>query len=141
MTKLEAFILGVVSWLTPLFPFFIMAGVAVSFDTYYGVKVAKKNKDFKSRRFARVIYKFFIYNIIIISGFAVDKYLIGVFIDHYSNVELTITRALVFGVLLVEMVSIDEKLRMLNGKGFRYYWKKVMGVLFTLNKTKNDLGL
>lgn len=137
---MTTFWLAVLAWLAPLYPFFIIAGMAVAVDTYFGFKLSRIEKKTSSRKFARVLWKFLLYNLIILSAYVVDVYLIGVFIDSQSHVELTLTRAITFGVLVVELVSVDEKKRQINGKGFRYYWDKVMNVLRFLNDERKKIN-
>lgn len=133
------FLLAVAGWLTPLYPFFILTGFAIAMDTYFGLKVSQKYKKVSSRKFSRVLYKLLMYNIIIISAYSVDIYLLGSFVGLFSSVELTATKAIVFGVLMVELISIDEKLLQLNGKGLRYYWQKVVSVIKKVNDERKKL--
>lgn len=136
MNKMTVFLLAVAGWLTPLYPFFVLTGLAITMDTYFGFRLSRKNKKVSSRKFARVLYKLLMYNIIIISAYSLDIYLLGSFVGLFSSVELTATKAVVFGVLMVELISIDEKLLLLNGKGLRFYWKKVLGIIKTVNNER-----
>lgn len=136
MNKMTVFLLAVAGWLTPLYPFFVLTGLAITMDTYFGFRLSRKNKKVSNRKFARVLYKLLMYNIIIISAYSLDIYLLGSFVGLFSSVELTATKAVVFGVLMVELISIDEKLLLLNGKGLRFYWKKVLGIIKTVNNER-----
>ncbi|HRO76125.1 MAG TPA: phage holin family protein [Crocinitomicaceae bacterium] len=139
MNKIAMFWLAILGWLTPLYPFFILTGFAIVMDTFFGLKVSQKYKKVSSRKFSRVLYKLLMYNIIIISAYSIDIYLLGSFIGLFSSVELTATKAVVFGVLMVELISIDEKLIQLNGKGLRFYWQRVMNIIKKVNKERKSL--
>lgn len=139
MTKTLFIILAISAFLTPLYPFFIIAGMAIVMDTYYGFKLARQEGKNRSRKFMRFLWKFFLYDVIIFSGYVIDKYLIGVFIDVHSHVELTFTRAITFGIFINELISVDEKKIAINGKGFRYYYKRIMGVVKFLNNERKDI--
>lgn len=128
-----------IGWLTPLYPFFIMTGISIVADTYFGYKLARRKKQLDSRKFSRVLYKLLIYNIIVISGYSLDIYLLGDFVGMVSPVNLTVTKAIVFGVLVSELMSIDESLIALDGKGLRHYFKNVLKLIKILNKERKDL--
>lgn len=138
-TKLIYFIMGIWAWLTPLFPFFILSGICIAIDTYFGFKLAKKRGRANSRRFSRVIYKLFLYNVIIVSAYILDLYVLGGFVGNFTTVDLATTKAIVFGVLVVELISVDEKLRALNGKGFQFYFDRVMKIIKNLNEKRKEL--
>lgn len=139
MNKTEMLLLAIAGWLTPLYPFFILTGVAIFADTILGIVNAVKKGKLSSRKCARLIYKILIYNLIVVSGYSLDVYLIGDFINIVSTVELTVTKAVVFGIILIELVSIDEKMRYINGKGFRHYWGIVKQAIVKINKEKKEL--
>lgn len=132
------FLLSMATWLSPLYPFFIMAGIAIAFDTYFGIKCARKKKNLNSRKLSRVLYKLMMYNIIVISGYTLDIYLLGAFVNTFISVELTVTKAIVFGILMTELFSIDEKLILINGKGLRHYVREVFKVIKILNNERKE---
>lgn len=137
--KIIIIALAGLSWLTPLFPFFVLVGIIIVWDTFLGVKLARKKDRFNSRTFARVLYKFLIYNVIIIIGYLLDKFVLSDFVGLFSPVSGTTTKAVVFAVVVAELISVDEKLRKSNGKGFKWYFGKIKDVIKALNDERKNI--
>lgn len=107
----------ILAYLSPLIPFFFITGFFIFADTVYGVKVARKNKNWSSRKFSRFLYKLFAFNVVLISGYALDIHLLGEFAEIFTDIDLIVTKAIVTGLFVNELSSIDEKQRQLGGKG------------------------
>lgn len=141
MSKISLFLLAISTWLMPLVPFFILTGISIAVDTWFGFRLARKTQTISSRKFSRILYKLFMYNLIIISGYALDMYVFGDFVKIFSSIELTFTKIIALCVLINELISIDEKLIFINGKGLRHYFKKILHVAKIANNERKNLGL
>ena len=130
----------VLVYITPVIPFFFITGAFIVWDTHYGVKLAKKKGIFTSRRFSRVLYKLLVYNIVVVSCFAVEKHILTDFVKHLTTIDLALTKVGVLVVLINELFSIDEKLIGLTGEGLfakmNKIYRKVSSFKTKINKLK-----
>lgn len=138
LTQIKNAFLSLLVVLTPLLPFMYLTGVVIMADTFLGAKVAKKNGNFKSRSFAAVLYKMLAYNILLIITYQIDIWLVGDVVSIWSSIELSFTKAIVAIMLINEVISIDEKLLNLNGKGLRYYFKRALNVVKAANDERKN---
>jgi len=139
MNKYELILIAVLGWFSPLIPFFLITGVIISWDTFFGVKLAQKQKSFNSRKFARFLYKFLIYNVVIATTYYLDTNLIGEFINSYIEKDMALTKIIMIGIVIVELMSIDEKMRMIDNKGFKYYYLKIKNIIKFLNQERKEI--
>ncbi len=128
----------VLAYLSPLIPFFFLTGFFIFVDTIYGVKLARKNKDWSSRKFSRFLYKIFAFNVVLISGYALDIHLLGEFARVFTDIDLIVTKAIVTGLFINELSSIDEKQRQLGGKGIYKSSGEVLSKIIGVKKNIDE---
>ena len=114
---------NLVAWLlaffSPIIPLTLLVGFFIMFDTYMGRKAAKvvalrnnlKPREVVTSRKTRVglFKKLFTYNMVLLSIYMIDLYILGDVVSNYSPFPLTITRLGVVVLCWVEYDSIDEK--------------------------------
>lgn len=101
-------LLVILAALAPIKTVIICVGVLVMADMITGVWAAyKKGESIKSAGLRRTVSKFVIYQIAIITGFIVEKYLVG---D-----SIPITKVLGGMIGLVELKSILENANVITG--------------------------
>lgn len=116
-------LLGVITFLSPLFYTIILVGCLIFFDFITGIMASRKNKEkITSQKASRTIYKIFVYNILLICGLVSDTILKA----------RIFTEVILYFLTLVEMLSISENVRHILGINFLDFLKK-----FIENKMKN----
>lgn len=105
----HALLLNILAILAPIQPVMITTGVLIFADLILGIWAAKIRKEpISSAALRRTVSKILIYNLTIISGFLVEKYLI---------VDLIPVTKLIAGVIgAVELKSILENADTINGE-------------------------
>lgn len=133
-----------VGLLAPIQGLMVLVGIFIIIDTIMGVIAAKQKKiPITSRRLSRFIGKMFIYQIIIIVAFALDTLILGGLVSLFiTSITLVITKIAALMLILNEVFSIDEKIRLMNdGKGIWFHFKRLLGVASRLKKEAGDLGI
>ena len=112
--------------LAPMKPILLVTGFLIFADLLSGVLAAKKRGEpITSHGLRRTLSKTFVYNMAIISGFLVERYLLSDFIPI-----LKITSS-VIGIS--ECISIFENLNTIDGSNI---FKKVVDLLGSKNDTR-----
>lgn len=92
--------------------------------------VAKKDNKpspITSRKFGMIIIKLILYGIGILTGFALDYFLIDVLANIPGAIEWLITKIITIVIVSIETLSIDESIRYMNNdKGIAYYINKIL---------------
>lgn len=105
----ELSLVYVIGFFSPISAFILGIGFIVIADTTMGVLVAKKNNDFASKKFYRVFPKFITYSICVITSRVVEL----LYFPQFPATQL-ISGLIVYN----ELISIDEKVKIITGKGF-----------------------
>lgn len=130
----------IVGLLAPIQFILLLVSMFIVIDTIFGVYTAKKLKrEITSRKLAAFIHKMLIYNIVIITVYALDKLLLGEFLLQMVSIHLVATKVAAIALVVTEIFSIDEKLRMLNNNnGMWSYLKRLLSLAKLVRKeTKN----
>jgi len=117
-----------VVFFTPIAPLMILVAGFIMVDTIIGVaKVVILKNQFTSHKLSRLIFKMFLYEIVICLLFPIDIYLIGHDLFGY---EFFATKVGTFVLIFVESLSIEENIKAINkGKGFQYYFLKLVNTV------------
>ena len=126
--------------LAPIQWVLLLVGMFIVLDTCFGIWAAyKTQKKLTSRRFSKFISKMFIYQLVIITVYALDKLLLGEFLLHFINIQLVLTKVTAICLIFAEVFSIDEKLKMVKGKDLWSYFKRVVGLAKRIKSETEDL--
>jgi hypothetical protein len=114
-----------VAFITPLLPLTLLVGLFIIFDTYMGRKAAAKDaitKNINPREAVTskktregLTKKFLIYNLVLLTIYLADLYILGDPLQEYSIFPFTITRIGVIVLCWIEYDSIDEKYYNIKG--------------------------
>jgi len=100
--------IGIVAFLTPLFPMALLVSTLIGTDFVFGLYRAYKTQEqINSRKMGHTISKMFLYNMAVLSVFMLEKIIIGT--------DIQFTKIAVGVIAMVELKSIDESFRILYG--------------------------
>lgn len=100
--------IGLVAFVSPLFPLAILVSTLIGTDFVFGIYRAYKTKqEINSRKMGHTISKLFLYNLAILSVFMLEKLVFGT--------DVQFTKVVVGVIAMVELKSIDESFRILYG--------------------------
>ena len=127
--------------LAPIQWVLLLVGAFIAADTIFGMYTAKKlGIKLTSRKFSAFISKMLIYQAVVILVYALDVLLLGEFFLMIVSIPMVLTKVAAIALVVVEIFSIDEKLKMLkDGKGIWYHFKRLIGIAKLLKKTAKDL--
>lgn len=127
-------ILVFLALLSPVWLAVVIVILIVLLDTFVAVlskyTVAKKDNKpspITSRKFGMIIIKLILYGFAILTGFALDWFLVDVLMNIPGSIEWLITKIITIVIVSIEVLSIDESLRYMNNdKGIAYYVDKIL---------------
>lgn len=100
--------IGIVAFLTPLFPMALLVSTLIGTDFVFGLYRAYKTQEqINSRKMGHTISKMFLYNMAVLSVFMLEKIIVGT--------DMQFTKIAVGVIAMVELKSIDESFRILYG--------------------------
>ena len=123
----KSFIIPLLAFVAPIKFILILVGVFIVFDTYMGIKKAKKlNKKISSRALSAVISKMLLYQTCVITSYMLEIYLLGDIIALiFPSVPLLLTKLVGLGLIGVELFSISENSKIIYGVNL---WGKIKQV-------------
>jgi len=113
MKYLNYLLTSIILFYTPIFGLLIAVGVAICFDTVTGIAKAIKVKGFKSIRsriLSNIISKMALYELCILSLYAIDKYVLNEFIIKWFSIDFMFTKICAIMLIFIELVSIKENI-------------------------------
>lgn len=120
--------IGLVAFVSPLFPLAILVSTLIGTDFVFGIYRAYKTKqEINSRKMGHTISKLFLYNLAVLSVFMLEKLVFGT--------DTQFTKVVVGVVAMVELKSIDESFRILYG--FSIYESLIDKIKRGTNENKN----
>lgn len=120
--------IGLVAFISPLFPLAILVSTLIGTDFVFGIYRAYKTKqEINSRKMGHTISKLFLYNLAVLSVFMLEKLVFGT--------DTQFTKVVVGVVAMVELKSIDESFRILYG--FSIYESLIDKIKRGTNENKN----
>ena len=122
-------ILVFLALLSPVWLAVVIVILIVLLDTFVAIlskhTMAKRQNQpspITSRKAGMIIIKLILYGFAILTGFALDWFLMDVLINVPGSIEWLITKIITIVIVSIETLSIDESIRyMNNGKGIAYY--------------------
>lgn len=140
-------ILVFLALLSPVWLAVIIVILVVLLDTFTAMlskhTVAKKDNKpspITSRKFGMIVIKLILYGLAILTGFALDYFLIDVLVNIPGAIEWIITKIVTIVIVSVETLSIDESIRAMNNdKGIVYYINKILNSAIKLKSKIAEL--
>ncbi len=118
--NLNSVLISTIAFLTPVKPLMLTIGLLVAVDFIFGIYRAWKTKqEITSRKMANTITKMLLYNLTVISIWAIEK--------NITGSEIPITKIAAGMICLVEFKSIDETFKLLFGFSIWTKMKKSLG--------------
>jgi hypothetical protein len=106
----------IIAFLAPIKALIIIVGVSIFLDTIMGIlRSIKQGHKFTSNRLSRVVSKMFLYQVVVILFFSIEKYILADFILSFTTVELFLTKLVTFGLISIEIISINENYEIISG--------------------------
>jgi hypothetical protein len=122
---LKTFLLTVFVILTPIQPLILIIFGIVLLDTFFGIKRSwSLNILFTSRRFFSFFKKLLVYELVLITTFLVDFYLVNELVNIIFQFDLLVTKLIGFVITINELKSIEENIRVIYGINFIEIIKK-----------------
>jgi hypothetical protein len=113
MKYFNYFLTTLILFYTPIGGLLIGVGVAIIFDTFTGIfKSIKLNgiSSIKSRTLSNIISKMALYELCILSLFAIDYYVLNEFIIFSFGINFMFTKICSIMLIFIELVSIKENI-------------------------------
>jgi hypothetical protein len=113
MKYLNYFLTSLILFYTPITGLLIGVGIAIIFDTFTGIFKSIKLKGIasvKSRILSNIISKMVLYELCIISLFAIDYYVLNEFVIRSFGIDFMFTKICAIMLIFVELVSIKENI-------------------------------
>jgi len=116
LSRLDFIFTAILGVLTPVAPIIYTLTFVIICDFLFGIYRAYKAKEeITSRKMAQTLPKLFLYNVIIIALFLVDKYVM--------NTGIGLEKVAATLMILIEMKSVDENFKIIFGYSL---WNKVI---------------
>jgi uncharacterized membrane protein HdeD (DUF308 family) len=117
--RVKLWLLGVATVFLPIKELMITIGFLVAMDMMVGIwKAIKLGQRIRSRRMSDTITKLLLYQIAIVSGFLIERYVIEQIIP--------ITKLIATVVAIIEFKSIIESIESVTGKDL---WNKIKAII------------
>lgn len=132
---------ALIIFFTPIKWILLLVGFAILTDTIVGIIKAKKlGQRITSKKLSNVLFKMLVYQGAVLTFYAIDVYILGDFIALAISVKFALTKAVALIAISIELYSIDESLRQFNDdKGFKFYFKRLVGLIKETKKDVNDI--
>lgn len=119
-TKLQTYsaqLMAIVSsFFLPIVGILILIGVSVIVDTITGIwKSYKLKTKVTSRRLSAIISKILLYEVTVMLFYLIDYYIINDIVLVFFSVELLVTKILALVLVSIEVISINENIKSVNG--------------------------
>jgi hypothetical protein len=127
----------IAAFLLPIQSLIILVGMMIFLDTATGIWKAKKaNEPITSHKLSRVISKMLLYQVSIISFFALEKFLLMDFVILFTSINLFLTKVVAIFFCGIEALSINENIKSIYGVNLFQTFKKM---LFRVKDFKDDI--
>ena len=136
LEKWLKYILGaLLVFIAPIKPLLLIVGLMIVVDTIFGIIRSKKlGIKFTSRRFFAFFKKNFVYQLLVITTYILDKNLINEFTTSVISIELLATKLMASAICYNEFKSVDENVKIAYGINITEYIKN----LFQFAKKAKD---
>lgn len=140
MKYLNYFLTSLILFYTPILGLLIGVGVAIALDTVTGVcKSIKLNgtSSIRSRILSNIISKMALYELCILSLFAIDYYVLNEFVIRSFGINFMFTKICAIMLIFVELVSIKENIEETFSVDL---WKLLKRSFNRAKEIKNDVN-
>lgn len=139
--KVEYFLIPLMAFIAPIKALIIIVGLAIMTDLFFGIwKSVKLKKRLTSNGFGRTIIKMFIYQLVLVGSFVIDRYILNELILIFLQVDLLTTKLLALYLVFSELTSINENLYEITKIDFFDRFMKFIKQAFKFKNTLKDLG-
>tara|TARA_R110002167_G_scaffold322817_1_gene528680 strand:+ start:136 stop:606 length:471 start_codon:yes stop_codon:yes gene_type:complete len=119
-TKLQTYAIQLMaivsSFFLPISGILILIGVSVILDTITGVwKSYKLKTKVTSRKLSAVISKILLYEVTVMLFYLIDYYILNDIVLTFFSVSLLTTKILALVLVSIEVISINENVKKVNG--------------------------
>jgi len=106
----------IIAFLAPIKALIIIVGVSIFLDTIMGIiRARKQGQRITSGKLSRLVSKMFLYQVVVVLFFSIEKYILADFILSFTTVELFLTKLVTFGLISIEIISINENYEIISG--------------------------
>jgi hypothetical protein len=145
LNKLNAkhYVLLLGSFLIPIAPLLFIVGVTIFLDTVFGIMSSlKRGIPITSHRLsAGLLSKMLKYQLIIISVFFLDYYLLSEFVQiFFDKIPFIITKLVAVSMLLTEFLSLNENIKFIWNIDIIERIGNTIGKLFDMKKQFNKFN-
>jgi len=140
MKYLNYFLTSLLLFYVPITGLLIGIGIAIILDTFTGVFKSIKLKgisSIRSRMLSNIISKMALYELCIISLFAIDYYVLNEFVIRSFGIAFMFTKICAIMLIFVELVSIKENIEETFGVDL---WKLLKSSFNRAKEIKNDVN-
>lgn len=125
------------AFILPIKPLIVLVGLMIVFDTISGIwKAKKKKEDITSRKLSRVVSKMLLYQVALITFYALDVYIFGEFIAIVTSIPHFMTKFVAIFFVSVEFLSITENIKEVTGFSV---WDNLKKVFNRIKDVKDDI--
>ena len=115
---LPATIITIVAFFAPIKALLILVGLFIASDSVFGMIRAKKvGEALTSRRFSKIVSKMVLYQLAVLSFYALDKLILGDLISLFFTVpfQFLVTKVVALMLVTIELQSIRENIKIAYG--------------------------
>jgi hypothetical protein len=141
---IPAVIITLAAFFAPLKPLILLIGLFIFGDSIFGMIRAKKvGEELTSRRFSKIVSKMLLYQLAILSFFALDILVLGDLISLFFTIpfQFLVTKIVALMLITIELQSIRENIKIAYGVDI---WDKVKNLIQRgqqIKKGIEDAGL
>lgn len=140
MKYLNYFLSSILLFYTPILGLLIGVAVAIAFDTFTGIFKSIKLKgvsSIKSRILSNIISKMALYELCILSLFAIDYFVLNEFVIRSFGIIFMFSKICAIMLIFIELVSIKENIEETFGVDL---WKLLKNSFNRAKEIKNDVN-
>ena len=127
---------SIITFLTPILGMVALVACAVGLDTFAGIHIARKNKDYQSDKLFNVVVKTFFYMTTILLAFLIDTF---IFEKKLANIGYLSSKAVTMFWIYIEAKSLDEKSVKLGNRPFHVIMTALIKRIKAWKKDINEI--
>ena len=127
---------SIITFLTPILGMVALVACAVGLDTFAGIHIARKNKDYQSDKLFNVVVKTFFYMTTILLAFLIDTF---IFEKKLANIGYLSSKAVTMFWIYIEAKSLDEKSVKLGNRPFHVIMSALIKRIKSWKKDINEI--
>lgn len=136
---LKYIIAMIIAFFAPVWAAILAVGLAIAIDTLLGIIYACRQGTFSSSKLkAGAVPKMILYQIVILTIFAIDKFLLFEFTTLFHNMPYLVTKLTALALVSIELISMGETFEKIFGIKIIYTLRKVFRFTKELKKELND---